>query len=387
VTRLLATILLSATLAPRPATPATPGAEGGPSLRWVERSGQMIVEVIGLDDPLAKALGQLGADSRQWTATLSVRVATRVGEPESAPMLGHYSFEKGILRFRPRYPLRGGMQYIAQFQPVSISTPENARLPIKSAYTAPLPPPRPAAEIIAVRPSADVLPENLLKIYVHFSSPMARGEAYRRVHLVDGSGRRVERPFLEIGEELWDPQGRRLTLLFDPGRIKRGLVPREEEGPILEQGKAYTLSVDGGWPDAEGRPLVAGFRKSLRAGPADTSQPDPSRWSITPIHPATRDPLIVRFPEPLDHAMLSRAIGVEVAGLAVPGRGEVGPGETSWRFTPDAPWPAGAASLRVDTELEDLAGNSIARPFEVDAFGPQADRPPPRMKIPVPRPS
>ncbi len=385
MTRLLATILLSATLAPRPAPPADSGADGGPSLRWVERSGQATVEVEGLEDALVETLGHLAPDSPRWTAILSVRIARPHGESESSPMLGHYSIERGVLRFRPRYPLRSGMQYIARFQPVSINTPENTRSPIEVAYTVAPSSAGPVGRIDAVYPSADVLPENLLKVYLHFSAPMARGEAYRRVHLHDETGRRVERPFLEIGEELWDPQGRRLTLLFDPGRIKRGLVPREEEGPILEEGKAYTISIDRAWPDAEGRPLASDFRKSFRVGPADATQPDPSRWSIAPIRSGTREPLVVRFPEPLDHAMLGRAIGVAVAGTPVPGRVQLEAGETSWRFTPDAPWPVGPAVLRVDTELEDLAGNSIARPFEVDIVGgASADQAPPRMTVPIP---
>src|SRR5206468_10702471 len=97
-------------------------------------------------------------------------------------------------------------------------------------------------------------------LYLHFSAPMSRGEVYRRVRLLGEGDRPVDRPFLEIGEELWDPDGTRLTLLFDPGRIKRGLVPRKEEGPILEEGRAYTLVVDPAWPDAQGRPLRQGYR-------------------------------------------------------------------------------------------------------------------------------
>ncbi len=187
-------------------------------------------------------------------------------------MLGHYSVADGTVRFIPRYPLRGGMQYIAQCRPGIILNPGHEGPPITSRYTAPQPPPTPRGRVTAVYPSADVLPENLLKLYVHFSTPMARGEAYRHVRLEDSAGRLVERPFLEIGEELWDPQGRRLTLLFDPGRIKRGLVPRQEEGPILEEGKAYTLRVDADWPDADGRPLARGVpqvvpRRSAGRGP------------------------------------------------------------------------------------------------------------------------
>ena len=44
--------------------------------------------------------------------------------------------------------------------------------------------------------------------------------------------------------------------------------------------------------------------------------------------------------------------------------------ETCWQFRPRQPWTAGGYRLVVDTSLEDLAGNNLARPFEVDVFHP-----------------
>ena len=65
---------------------------------------------------------------------------------------------------------------------------------------------------------------------------MSHGEAYRRVHLLDAEGQELPAVFLELGEELWDPAMQRFTLLFDPGRVKRRLVPREELGAVLTAG-------------------------------------------------------------------------------------------------------------------------------------------------------
>ena len=42
--------------------------------------------------------------------------------------------------------------------------------------------------------------------------------------------------------------------------------------------------------------------------------------------------------------------------------------ETQWRFTPRDPWTAGDYDLVALAFLEDLAGNRIGRPFEVDNF-------------------
>src|SRR5205823_4904480 len=153
------------------------------------------------------------------------------------------------------------------------------------------------AVVTAVYPSADVLPENALRLYVHFSTPMARGGAYEHVRLLR-DGKPVEGTFLELGEELWNADGTRFTLFFDPARVKRGLKPREELGPALEEGKAYTLVIDRTWPDENGVPLKEGFRKAFKVGPPDDAPVDPAKWQIAP--PAGAKPLAVTFEKPLD---------------------------------------------------------------------------------------
>ncbi len=223
--------------------------------------------------------------------------------------------------------------------------------------------------VTAVYPTRDTVPENLLKFYLHLSGPMSRGLAYEHIHLRDETGKDVAFAFVEVAGELWDPRGERLTLLFDPGRLKTGLKPREEFGPILRQGGTYTLVVDRGWLDAQGQPLEAGFQKHFQVGPHDEQQPDPVAWKIQVPNSGTRLPLAITFPEPLDHAMLGRVFSIrDDQGHAVPGNVAIAADETVWRFTPDGLWRAGPYHITVDKDLEDLAGNSVGRPFEVDVF-------------------
>ena len=163
--------------------------------------------------------------------------------------------------------------------------------------------------------------------------------------------------------------------MFDPGRVKRGLRPREELGPVLKAGQSYVLAVDTDWPDAAGNRLATGFRKSFRVREPDLSSPDPKTWTIrSPPGKLTRC-AEVRFPEPLDRALLPRLISVHDADARlVAGEVSLGEAETLWRFTPVDPWQAGNHCLVIGTELEDIAGNSVARPFEVDAAGPISGR-------------
>lgn len=291
-------------------------------------------------------------------STLKVTVAG-----SDVPLFGEVRADETGLVFEPRFPLKPGVEYRAVLS-VGPSTMERT-------FRLPAPPASEPTVVRAVFPSRDVLPENLLKFYLHFSAPMSRREAYRRVHLLDVSGRPVELPFLELGEELWDPGATRLTLLFDPGRIKRGLKPREDSGPALEEGKSYTLVIDAEWPDAEGRPLGRGFRKPFRVVGPDEKQPDPKSWTLTPPRVGSREPLIVSLEESLDEAMLHRSLAVVGPdGQRLAGRIEVDRAETRWMFHPESAWRSGAHSLVVDVVLEDLAGNSIERPFEVDVIRP-----------------
>jgi hypothetical protein len=180
------------------------------------------------------------------------------------------------------------------------------------------------------------------------------------------------------------PGAAAVTLLFDPGRIKRGLKPREELGPALLDGGSYTLQIDSQWRDGRGQPLKETWSKSFRVAPPDDRQPDTADWKITAPAAATREALRVQFDEPLDHGLSRSMISIEdSAGGQVPGEIEVANQETEWLFTPSEPWRAGTYELVVDTRIEDLAGNSIARTFEVDLFDTvQREVPERRVRIP-----
>jgi len=293
---------------------------------------------------------------KDWTTVLSVYV----GESKS-PMLGKHSVGNHRLRFEPRFALEAGLKYRVVLQ-LDGQKPLTRYVAVEKVHSAP-------AALVHVYPSGNKLPENQLKFYLHFSAPMRRGDAYEHVALVNEKGEKIDRPFLELGEELWDPSGKRFTLFLHPGRIKRGLKPREELGPPLEEGKKYTLVIDRAWRDAAGNELKSEFRKSIVVGKPDDVQPDHRLWKIAAPKSGSRNQLVVAFNEPMDHALLQRMIWVvDAAGKRVEGIVETANDESEWRFQPTTPWRAGKHRLLIDTELEDLAGNNIARPFEVDEF-------------------
>jgi hypothetical protein len=199
---------------------------------------------------------------------------------------------------------------------------------------------------------------------------MSRGEAYEHLQILDGNGKPIESAFLELGEELWDPSGQRFTLFFDPGRIKHGLKPREDLGPVLEKDKSYTLVVGKGWHDANGNALKEPFRKSFKVGAPVEQLVDPKTWKLELPAAGTNDPLTLVLPMPHDHALLHRLVWVMDDNGRVAGKIAVSDAEQRWQFIPEKPWQAGNYTLVADTKLEDLAGNNLERQFEVDVFRP-----------------
>lgn len=222
-------------------------------------------------------------------------------------------------------------------------------------------------EVTALYPSGSVLPENQLKLYVHFSSAMDPRTPYDHLHLVDAdTGEELDAVFHALRSGLWDVSGTRLTVVFDPGRIKRGLANHEAWGPPIARGRRYRLVVDADWPTATGGTLARGFEKAFSVSAADRTRPDPDRWEITSPPRASRSPLSVTFDEPLDRRVLEGALRVRGPRGTVSGRAAIPNGETEWRFAPDAPWQAGDYTLVIECRVEDLAGNNLTRLFDVD---------------------
>jgi hypothetical protein len=293
-----------------------------------------------------------------WASIFSVSTG-----PDVPALFGSYSIENGALKFRPRFPLAAGVTYHAAFHPPGIAG-------VEAVFHGPEPVAAPPTHVVAMYPSAAVIPSNQLKLYIVFSAPMQSGDVWPKIHLIDQDGKPSVLPFVELDQELWNRDHTRLTLLFDPGRIKRGVKPNVDMGPVLEEGRRYTLVIDREFKDGHGAPLEAAFRHEFTAGPAERRGIDPKNWKITSPAAATVNPLVIDFDRPLDYALLQDVFHIpEVEGVV-----SLGPGETQWRFQPAQRWKAAEYSLIIDMALEDLAGNRIGRPFDVDTLVSPAER-------------
>jgi hypothetical protein len=303
-----------------------------------------------------------------WQRIFVVEVADR--NDAHVPVAGHYEVTNTGAEFIPVFPFDRGREYRVHFDPSKMPTPRAE--PVVDMIVS-LPKPNTArTEVRQIYPSGDVWPANLLRIYVEFSAPMAQQrDDGGRLKIVDEAGREVVGAFPPFDSDLldwrmWSPDFTRYTAFFDPGRVKQGILPNRQMGRPLVVGRKYTIEVGADWSDAEERPLKAAYRRDFRVGPAVTTPIAISAWKIAPPKEATRDPLAIIFPRPLDHGLLQRMLGVELAnGQSVVGEIRIDAGETRWTFTPREPWNPGNHQVVVSMEMEDPSGNRIDRAFEV----------------------
>ena len=82
------------------------------------------------------------------------------------------------------FPLDPGRQYHVTFAPPG-AAPIIATVGLPATHTTP------ATVVAQVFPSGEVIPENQLRLYVHFSAPMGMKGGLDYVHLLDDQGKEV----------------------------------------------------------------------------------------------------------------------------------------------------------------------------------------------------
>ena len=111
-----------------------------------------------------------------------------------------------------------------------------------------------APKLLGIYPELDTVPENLLKMYLHFDKPMQQSRpTLNFIKVVNETEKKEVEIFLPLENELWNQDRTRLTLWLDPGRIKKDLIPNKEKGIPIEDGSKYTITISKDLEDQEGK--------------------------------------------------------------------------------------------------------------------------------------
>lgn len=300
--------------------------------------------------------GQAVAVSFKSRQNLNNLEYLNAGEQTTA-ILGELRVSGNQYVFHPVIPFTKGGQYALK---------NNGKL-LKS-FTIDATEELPLAELKAIYPSRDTVPENLLKIYLVFSEPMQQvGEALNYISVRDETTGEDVEVFLELENELWNKEHNRLTLWLDPGRIKTDLVPNKDKGLPLKTGREYTIGISEKWKTATGISLKKDYRKKLVVTTRDSSKPNPQNWVIIPPVAGQKGQLQINFKESLDAILSMESLLIENAqGEEVQGTFVLGKQEEAIIFTPDNNWKNDSYNILIEAKLEDLSGNNLNRLFDTD---------------------
>ncbi|MEM9362212.1 MAG: Ig-like domain-containing protein [Bacteroidota bacterium] len=223
-------------------------------------------------------------------------------------------------------------------------------------------------QLVAIYPSLDTVPQNLLKMYFVFSEPMQHSKsAFDFISVFDTTIQEETKIFLEMQTELWNKERTQLTLWLDPGRIKTDLIPNREKGLPLLQNHTYSIVIDSLWTSAQGLTLSKKYSKTLQVVEKDVQRPNPYSWDIIVPKKESLNPLEIHFDEPLDAVLILETIQFKNSkGELLQGALSLLESEFKLHFKPIERWTAGKYSIHVNPVLEDLAGNNLKRLFDTD---------------------
>lgn len=305
------------------------------------------IDVVDAPAAVLQSLESTSGDA--WTTVLRIAAG-----PEQQPVLGQYAIVDGRIRFTPMAPFRRGRPYLVTFAPPGFES-------LTSTVTLPAMDLTPSTVVTDVFPTSAMMPANQLRLHLQFSAPMDPRGIRDFVRLVDESGSEVKSAFMSMESAFWNEDRTRYTLFIDPA------------AHALSEGRTYTLVLDTAWRDGNGLPLKQPYRRTFKIGPPDTSVIDTKTWKLDLPASGSSGPLVIIFPEPLDHEQLAAALIVQkTGGKSLNGHASIGAGEMTWTFVPDEPWQAGQYTIGIGP-LEDLAGNGIGHAFDPQLF--DRDRP------------
>lgn len=271
-------------------------------------------------------------------------------------ILGSFSEDTEHIAFTPVLPFSKGNTFGVAYKGTQIAI---FKVGNETAIEVP--------ELEVIYPRNDTVPVNILKMYMVFSDPMQYvGNPLDFIRVFDETENVEVHPFLGLVAELWNKDHTRLTLWFDPGRIKTDLIPNKEKGLPLKEDHTYTITIDKNWKSATGISLAQSHSKTIHVIGKDVTSPRPETWSIKTPRKNTKEPLKINFHEALDAILALESIKLFKGNTALPGSLILSNTDNAVVFQPSHPWKVGDYRILVNPILEDLAGNNLQHLFDSD---------------------
>ncbi|SMG27034.1 hypothetical protein SAMN05661096_01566 [Marivirga sericea] len=220
--------------------------------------------------------------------------------------------------------------------------------------------------LINVYPLSNEVPANFLKFYLEFSNSMGEVNPYEKISLYKGN-QKLEHAILRLDPPLWNEDRTVLTVWLEPGRIKTDLGPNRMIGSILKPADSIEILIEP-LRGMNALKMDSTYRKRIVILPRDEIKPSIQNWKLeTPVVSSTEQ-LMINTLEVMDYGSTVSGIKILYGGKDFSGSTDF-VNDTTVSFKPDAKWKSGSYILRVNTKVEDLAGNNFNRLFEEDLHG------------------
>ena len=221
-----------------------------------------------------------------------------------------------------------------------------------------------APVVTQIYPTATELPENLLRMYIQFSKPMKTVGNLENIKLVDENGMQIKGAIFNNVYELWDATQTQLTIIFDPSRVKTGLIANETLGRALQAGENVRLVVDH-LQDIYGQPMEHPYTKRFTVVKEDVIAPDTDLWEMELPTSNENAAFKLHFVDAIDEmSLLNRIKMYTDSGEVLKGMIHLKNEERTWEFIPEENWMPGKYLIKVNTRLADPSGNNLNGLFD-----------------------
>ena len=287
----------------------------------------------------------------QWNTSTSAMNVFLIDNDSQIQVKGSFKKVAQDLVFIPKFSLLQNVSYVLRSK--SLRFPFS----LKAESTA-------APAVTHIFPTADTLPENLLRMYIQFSQPMKTTGNIEKIRLKNEKGQEIKGAIFNNVYELWDDTQTQLTIIFDPSRVKTGLIANETLGRALQPNKTFKIIIDD-LEDIYGNTLAQPYIKTFSVTKADIISPDTESWRLNLPKSRSKSPLSINFQHSIDRMSLMSRIQLfnennEVVNGAISIKNE----EKTWEFIPNEEWVDGEYVLKVNSRLADPSGNNLNGLFD-----------------------
>lgn len=288
---------------------------------------------------------------RQWNTPTHSLAVFLVDDNNDISINGEFKKTGKDLVFIPEFPLLATVSYKLK------SENETFNFSLKEKI-------HPIPIVTKIHPTSDTLPENLLRMYIQFSNPMKVVGNIEKIQLIDENEQEVKGAIFNNVYELWDDSQTQLTIIFDPSRVKTGLLANEALGRALQLNKKYKIVIQD-LEDIYGQKLTESYVKPFSVIAEDVISPDTDSWEFVLPKSLSKKPLTIQFKNSIDKMSLLHRIRLfNTNNAIIKGTILIENEEKTWKFIPQEKWIAGNYTLKINSRLADPSGNNLNGLFD-----------------------